>query len=101
LSLLAGHIAVGHGWKDQWKRRLVLGKFGLVWFLAKFPKPKPKPIQTVYIGLVWFKLGLRPFPMASPAQTGQLPLATPPLTVFINKDLFSERSPETHRIETT
>jgi hypothetical protein len=26
---------------------------------------KPKLIQTIYISLVWFKLGLKPFPMAS------------------------------------
>jgi hypothetical protein len=37
--------------------------------------------------------------MASPVRTGQPPPATPPLTAFINKDIFSERSPETHRIE--
>jgi len=32
-----------------------------VWFLENFPKPKLKPIQTVYLGLVWFKLGVRWF----------------------------------------
>jgi hypothetical protein len=30
-------------------------------FLAEYLKPKPKPIETVYNGLVQFKLGLKQF----------------------------------------
>jgi hypothetical protein len=33
----------------------------MVRFGAKFPKPKPKPIQTIYIGSVRFKPSLRWF----------------------------------------
>ena len=30
-----------------------------IWFLTEFLKPKPKPLQTIYISLVWFKLSFK------------------------------------------
>ena len=72
-----------------------------VWFLARFPKPKPKLIQTIYISLVWFKLGLRLLIMATLAQTDlshKLTLANrsatapcPASTAFINRTLYCGR----------
>jgi len=62
-----GYVSVGEVWFGLVWAIFSQTRNQAVWFQLKIPKPKPKPIQTIYISLVWFKLGLKSFIAATPA----------------------------------
>ena len=73
-----------------------------VWFQPKFLKLKLKLIETIYIGLVQFKLSLRQFHVATPAQIGLmltqplLPLHSTIKQVFLKESLVKYRTKTTY-----